>query len=366
MARYAYEDPEVAAAAEAALANYNYENEVASGAHGSNEIAAEAGGAAVGAAVGDDYVGRRRRADDGEEDGYVGRRRRDDPEEKATAGADAAADDEPVVETAIELIAPIGDDEVEHVRKEVVREVMTKPEIDAQKPVVRSLFTRESRPGYHEQYEPHGGYYEPIVRSFAKSAAKHRNEVRTEVSAEALAKDPADRTDYDDFILGQDQKTQKETRDPRKSYYQVERRMLEDLQAGRMPADFRDVASLERATAYLIDDGLAYLGAPNTSSHRSPQLMDAVSVLREATLRVPGFNPMNAGVDKLYGTATTLTAALSTESYHWGANRAEHGSSTDWVAGMVAHCLKSAEDVYATVYLQGRQDLLVPAEPAAV
>jgi hypothetical protein len=335
------EDPAVTAAAEAALANYDYSREETTGAH-APRIPAEAAVAAVESTV-----------EITDTDGYVGRRRAPEPEAPKEPARAAHTAEAPAT-SEIVLWEPIPEDKLKEVRKGIIREHLTEPQIAERMADVR------------KDAEPRGGYFALYIEAIAKSSQQGGRAMGEAARAAALAKPAEDRTDFDDFMLGQTEETRRETRDPRHSYYRAERRVVEALQDGRMPEEFRDVESLEPAIAYMIERGLADLPDRN-HWRRSVIFMDAAEALREATLRVPGFNPVNAGLNRLYDRSILMAATLRAESSHWGFNRAEHGSSSDWMAGMVWGNLAHAEDAIAALYLQGRRQLLTPeAEPATV
>ncbi|HEV7454265.1 MAG TPA: hypothetical protein VGO07_03315 [Candidatus Saccharimonadales bacterium] len=287
---------------------------------------------------------------------YARHRRPDDEaaEQAAPVAADVAkdetaakvADTVEAPSTLVELLPPPPDELLADMRK-VVHEHASEPQIKEQVGTIR------------KESEPNGGYFAIYTEAIAGDGLKTRRAMGEAARAAALAKPPEARTDFDDFILSQNEATHGQTRDPRHSYYRAERRVVDELRDGHMPAEFRDVESLEQAVAYMVEAGLADL-PDRRNWRRSVLLMDAGAALREATLRVPDFNPTRAGLFRLYDRSILMKAALRAESSHWGRNRSEHGSSVDWMAGMVGSMLDNAEDTIATIHLQNRAELLAP------
>ncbi|HSX17142.1 MAG TPA: hypothetical protein VLH86_03520 [Patescibacteria group bacterium] len=302
----------------------------------------------------DDEAGSDASADDDRDDKYTAKYTTDD-ETGDEAGTDAASDAEleegedaeSQGDPLEDLLAPM---------RPIVREQITEPQIQAHGRRIR----RDDEPTY--------GYFSPYSNAVGRRAGLDYRKAHEQAVELATDIAPEARTGFDNYVLGLEGTPPEgydlTSGDETRNYFNgAAERSLKDLQAGFMPEDFRDAASLEQAINHMILGGFASLDL-TYGGHRIVALETAANLLREATMSVEDFDPTHAGLGYLYDRATLLAAAQRYESPHWKYNRAGRGAG-DHTAEMVGTCLSAAEDTIAILYAQGRNSLLASPEPDA-
>jgi len=196
-----------------------------------------------------------------------------------------------------------------------------------------------------------GVSWEPVARSLNGDDQAELGLFVDAYDKAARAKAPAERDGFDTFLLAMGNDRPDDIQAPEGSgltaygyYRETGDRIATALKMGKLPEGFEDVATLEKTTAYLLLRGLVNLSSQPDRSN--PDMRAALAIMREATQRVPGFDPMNAGLWHLFGRSVIFGAALRVMpsvhlQNHAGRELAEQ-------------CMYTVENVMATLYAQDR------------
>lgn len=226
-----------------------------------------------------------------------------------------------------------------------VHDTLSRPGIDAMARKVRS------------SQEPRYGYWEPYAKILGKDDSKKTRLLRDKFEPSARAKAPEARNGFDLFVLGTSHEVPEDVRAPEGTnltpfgyYSQTGERLAEALQNGQLPEGFEDPTTIEKTTALLLARGLQ--GLSNRPAGRNPDLDAAIVIMKEATKRVPGFNPANAGLQRLHERSIGHVGILEAESPHWNVSGNAAGRN------IARDALRAAEETITILYVQRRIGLL--------
>lgn len=202
--------------------------------------------------------------------------------------------------------------------------------------------------------EPSLGYWEPCVRAYANSGRAPDLD-RPVYEEEARKKAPEERNAFDKFVLGVGMSPPEDVQAPEGShlttygyYKDTGKRLRAAIEEGKVPEGFEDPALLEKATDFLLARGVNQLFAQ--PDRANVDLDTALTVYRQATEHIPGFNSQNAGSNLLVRTGIASRAILKAESPHFAQNRSAGREQA-------AQILQIASEVEAINHIRGNTTL---------